>query len=173
MNSILPLIEKAKNFDKDSMEILLIKFEPIINSLTYKLGYDCAKTDLTIFFINLIHSIKLYKIINLSEGALVKYISTSLRRECYKLNKSILLNECEINDNISITLNEYVDVEYKILLDELVSNKVISQKQKYILVKKYYENFTDIEIAKALNISRQAISKTHRQAINNIKEYLN
>jgi len=41
------------------------------------------------------------------------------------------------------------------------------------LVKKYYENFTDIEIAKALNISRQAISKTHRRAINNIKEYLN
>lgn len=172
MNSILPLIERAKNFDKDSMEIMLIKFDPIINSLSYKLGYDCAKTDLTIFFINLIHSIKLYKIINLSEGALVKYISTSLRREFYKLNKSILFNECEINNNISITLNEYIDIEYKILLDELVSNKIINQKQKYILIKKNYENFTDSEIAKDLNISRQAISKTYRQAISNIKEYL-
>jgi len=81
MNSILILIEKAKSLDKYSMEILLTKFDPILSSLSNKLRYDCAESDLTIFFIELIYSIKLCKIINLSEGALVNYISKASRRK--------------------------------------------------------------------------------------------
>lgn len=173
MDSILTLIEKAKNLDKYSMEILLIKFEPLFNSLSYKLKYDCAKTDLIIFFIKLIYSIKIDIIINLSEGALVNYISKALRRECYRLSRNILVNECEINDNISVILNDYIEVEHKVFLDDLVFLKIINQKQKYVLLNKYYYDFTDYEIAKDLNISRQAISKMHKKAIYDIKEYLN
>lgn len=112
-----------------------------------------------------INSIKLCKIINLSEGALVNYISKALRRECYRSNWNILVNECEINDNIFVILNAYIDVEYKVFLDDLVFFKIINQKQKYVLLNKYYDNFTDNEIAKDLSISRQAISKIHQDII--------
>jgi hypothetical protein len=102
MKIIVNLIEKSKNYDKYSMELLIIKFEPILNSLSYKLGYDCAKTDLTIFFIKLIYSIKLESIMNLSEGALVNYIKTSFYREYYRLSKAQIKNEIHQENDIYI-----------------------------------------------------------------------
>lgn len=173
MKSIRNLIEKAKNGDKDSMELLIVKFEPILNSLSYKLEYDCAKTDLTIFFIKLIASIKLDIIINSSEGALVNYIKTSFYREYYRLSKTIIKNEIYEENDICILVQEYNKIEDKIFLDELVSKKIINQKQRYVLIKKYYHECTDKEISNELDISRQAISKIHKKAIYNIKEYLN
>jgi len=166
-------IEKAKKGDKDSMEILIIKFEPILNSLSYKLEYDCAKTDLTIFFIKLIYSIKLDSIMNLSEGALVNYIKTSFYREYYRLSKSQIRDETYQENELYIWVSDYNKIENKIFLDELLFKKVINKKQKHVLIKKYYYDCTDKEISNELDISRQAISKIHKKAIYNIKKYLN
>ncbi|WP_423219416.1 sigma factor-like helix-turn-helix DNA-binding protein [Clostridium sulfidigenes] len=49
----------------------------------------------------------------------------------------------------------------------------MNEKQRYVLIKKYYYDFTDKEIAIELAISRQAISKIHKKAIENLKKYLN
>jgi len=172
MTPIYRLIQKAKNDDKETMELLIIKFQPIINSLSWKLKNEYGRTDLTIFFIKLIYSIKLDSIINMSEGALVNYIVKSLKRECYRLNRTPLISDCEMNDNVLVMINDYIEVEYKIFLDELEINKVINKRQKYVLLKKYYNKFTDEEIATELCISRQAVSKMHKLAIINLKEYL-
>jgi DNA-directed RNA polymerase specialized sigma subunit len=40
-------------------------------------------------------------------------------------------------------------------------------------MKKYYYDCTDEEISRELCISRQAVSKSHRKAIDNLKKYLN
>lgn len=173
MKLMAKLIGKSQNHDKYSMELLIIKFEPILNSLSYKLGYDCAKTDLTIFFIKLIYSIKLESIMNLSEGALVNYIKTSFYREYYRLSKAQIKNEICQESDIDICINDYNKIEGKIFLDELVLKKVINEKQKYVLMKKYCHYFTDEEISKELCISRQAVSKSHRKAIDSLKKYLN
>ncbi len=173
MNSIVNSIEKAKKGDKDNMKLLIVKFEPILNSLSYKLEYDCAKTDLTIFLIKLIEGIKLGCIENISDGALVKYIQKSLYREYYKLNKSRLIIEVELNDVFSLESNEYKDSEYKILLDEFEAKSIINERQKYMLLKKYCHLSTEEEIASELKVSRQAVNKMHNVAIRNIKKYLN
>lgn len=173
MNSMVNSIEKAKNGDKNSMELLINKFDPILNSLSYKLEYDCAKSDLTIFFIKLIYSIKLNIIVDLSEGALINYIKTSFYREYYRLSKAKVKNEIHQKNDLHIWVSDYNKIEYKIFLDELILKKVINQKQKYVLIKKYYYDFTDKEISNELDISRQAISKIHKKAIYNIKKYLN
>jgi len=173
MESIISLIERAKSYDKFSMELLIIKFDPLINSLSYKLGYDCAKTDLIIFFIKLIYSIKLENIMISSEGALVNYIKTSFYREYYRLSKSQIINENYEENDLYVSINDYNKIEDKIFLDELVLKKIINEKQKYVLIKKYYYDCTDKEISNELAISRQAISKMHKKAIDNLKKYLN
>jgi len=173
MESIISLIERAKSYDKFSMELLIIKFDPLLNSLSYKLGYDCAKTDLTIFFIKLIYSIKLENIMISSEGALVNYIKTSFYREYYRLSKSQIINEDYEENDLYVSINDYNKIEDKIFLDELVLKKIINEKQKYVLIKKYYYDCTDKEISNELAISRQAISKMHKKAIDNLKKYLN
>lgn len=173
MLSIYSLIERAKGGEKESMELLIIKFEPIINSLSWKVKHECGKTDLTIFFIKLIYGIKLINITNSSDGSLVNYIQQSLYREYYRLNKANPIIEVELTDTFTADINEYKEVEYEIYLNELVVEKVINKKQKYVLLKKYRDERTDQEIAMDLCISRQAVNKMHKLAIKNLKEYLN
>lgn len=173
MSSLCKYIEQAKMGDNQSLESLIIKFEPLINSISWKIKSEYAKTDLTIFFINLIKDIKLDNFKNLSDGALVKYIQTSLYRKYYKLNKSSLFMEVELTDTFNSTNNEYEDIEYKVFLDELEAKSIINKRQKYMLVEKYSSLNTEQEIASELSISRQAVNKMHGLAIKNIKKYLN
>ncbi|MEG2290714.1 MAG: helix-turn-helix domain-containing protein [Clostridium sp.] len=173
MVSICSLIKRAKSGDKESMKLLLIKFEPIINSLSWKIKDECGRTDLTIFFIKLVYRIKLINMINSSDGALVTYIQQSLYREYYRLNKTNSIIEVELTDTFKVDCNEYKDIEHEMFLNELVVGKVINEKQKCVLLKKYYDEYTDQEIATDLCISRQAVSKIHKVAIKHLKEYLN
>ncbi|PPK48794.1 sigma factor-like helix-turn-helix DNA-binding protein [Clostridium algidicarnis] len=173
MESLCNLIKKAKNFDKESMELLITKFDPIITSLSRKLQNEDAKNDLTVFFIRMIYEIKLINLINSSDGALVNYIKQGLYREYHKLNKVAPIISVEFNDIFTVDTNDYVQVEYKVFLDELVMKKVLNEKQKYVLLKKYYYHCTDEEISIELCISRQAVNKIHRKAIDNLRKYLN
>lgn len=142
MESIVTLVKKAKYYDKNSIESLLIKFDPTINSLSRKLEYDCAKTDLTIFFIKIIYSIQLANSFNLSDGALVNYIKKSLCREYYRLNEIYMFSEVELFGNFSESSDNCMTTEVKIALDEFVSLKIISSKQKYVLLEKCHYNLT-------------------------------
>ncbi|WP_346915728.1 hypothetical protein [Clostridium sp.] len=108
MESIVTLVKKARSYDKNSMESLLIKFDPIINSLSRKLGYDCAKIDLIIFFIKMIYSIQLANIFNLSDGALVNYIKESLGRGYYRLNKIYIFNKIKMSNKFSELSDNYI-----------------------------------------------------------------
>jgi len=121
----------------------------------------------------LIYSIKLESINTLSEGSVVNYIKTSFYREYYRLGKSQIICEYYEKNDLYVPINDYHKLEDKIFLDELVLKKIINEKQRYVLIKKYYYDFTDKEIAIELAISRQAISKIHKKAIENLKKYLN
>jgi hypothetical protein len=142
MESIVTLVKKAKSYNKNSMESLLIKFDPTINTLSKKLGYDCTKTDLTIFFAKIIYSIQLANIFNLSDGALVNYIRKSLCREYYRLNKIYIFTEFKMLNKFSELSDSYLPIENKIFLGELVSLNIITNKQKYVLLRKCHYNLT-------------------------------
>lgn len=173
MNCLYGVIQSAKFGDNESLEFLITKFEPIISGLSRKLNDDCGRTDLTIFFIKLVRGINLDNIKNLSDGALVNYIKKSLYRKCFKLNKEKLIKEIELLDIYSNNIKEYMDSEYKIFLDQLESRQVITKKENNILLKKYCYLSTEQEIARELNVSRQAINKSHKSAIKKIRGYLN
>ncbi|MFA9399428.1 MAG: helix-turn-helix domain-containing protein [Clostridiaceae bacterium] len=169
---ISDLIKKAKTGDKESMELLIIKFNPIINSLSWKMKNEFGRTDLTIFLMNLIYEINLTHVLNSSDGALINYIKKALYREYYRINKTSSINEVELIDIITECNNDYDYVEDKVFLDQLVCQKIINKNQKYLLIKKYYGGFTDQEISKNLSISRQAVSKMHKVAIKNLRTYM-
>ena len=44
----------------------------------------------------------------------------------------------------------------------------LNSKEKLILYKRYYLRFTDEELAKELNISRQAVNKARKKALKNV-----
>ncbi len=45
--------------------------------------------------------------------------------------------------------------------------------QRTILEERYIKNYSDIEIANKLNISRQAVNKTKNKALENLRTYMN
>ncbi|WP_242844836.1 hypothetical protein [Clostridium botulinum] len=173
MPDLYKVIKKAKMGEDQSLESLIVKFEPIINSISWRCKSEYARTDLTIFLIKLIKNIKLNCIENLSDGALVKYIQKSLYREYYRMNKSNLIKEVELNDIFNLDITEYKDIEYEIFLNELKTKDIINERQEYILLKKYSYLNAEQEIAIQLGISRQAVNKTNRLALKKIEKYLN
>lgn len=153
MESIVTLVKKAKSYDKNSMESLLIKFDPTINTLSKKLGYDCAKTDLTIFFAKIIYSIQLASIFNLPDGALVNYIKKSLCREYYRLNRIYIFNEFKMLNKFSEFSRNCMSTENRISLYELVRLKAITNKQKYVFLGKCHYNLIKNILCKECEIN--------------------
>lgn len=152
MESIVMLVKKARSYEKNSMQSLLIKFDPTINNLLRKLGYDCVKTDLIIFFIKMIYSIQLASIFNLSDGALVNYIKESLFREYYRLNEIYIFNEVKMPNKFSELSDNFKFIKYKTLIYELVNLKIISNRQKCVLLEKYHYSPTNKEISQVRSV---------------------
>ncbi|NOW25284.1 RNA polymerase sigma factor (sigma-70 family) [Clostridium butyricum] len=77
-------------------------------------------------------------------------------------------SETEILDVIDINdrSDEYSDIRF----NDLIS--ILKPKQKEITFYKFYMQFSDVEIAKMLKISRQAVNKTQRLALRNLKTQL-
>ena len=172
--SVYTLIIDSKRGNNESLYELINKFYPKINSLARKLSYDeYGKTDLIIFFIQMVYGMNLEGINNVSDGALVNYINTSLQRRQYKCNFKSSMVEVELNDVFTKYYDAIEDIDFEIFLDDMIKKNVLTSKQKYVLKKKYFDGFTDSEIAKELDVSRQNISKINKVAIKNLKEYLN
>lgn len=171
--TLYTMINKAKDKDKYSLELLILKFEPIINKLSRQLNYDCAKSDLIIFFIKFLENINLNSISLNNEGSLVNYIKISFYREYYKLSsKNCSPYESEFIDNMYSPDLNYNEVDFNMFLSQLLSQKVINKKQMQILKLKCLYSFNDKYIADVFNISRQAVNKNYRLSIKLIKNYL-
>ena len=110
---------------------------------------------------------------NVSDGALINYINTSLERRQYKFNAKVSKIEVELKDVFIKYSYVIEDLEFEIFLDEMIKKNILTPKQQYVLRKKYFDGFTDNEIAKELDVSRQNISKIHKAALVNLKKYLN
>lgn len=52
------LILKAQSGDKDALNLIIKKLEPMINKYSYRLNYEDAKSELTAWIIELILSAK-------------------------------------------------------------------------------------------------------------------
>lgn len=171
LSEILRLVREK---DSEAQLRLLEKFSRTIKSFSYKLNYDGADTDLIIFLLELCQSMKPHRFENMNEGALVKYIYNSLRHEYIRLskqNKRYKLNEqlygidpSEITSNNKTTDNNSYSDKY---IDELID--VLTAKEKQIVTYIFIKGYSDAEIAKVMSVSRQAVGKTKKRALQKLK----
>lgn len=85
------------NDSETALSELIEKFEPLLNKYAHELKYDCAKSDLIIFLIQLIRHLDFNKINHYSEGQLVTYIVTALRNKKIDLHRRTLHSFEEIH----------------------------------------------------------------------------
>ncbi|SFC39889.1 RNA polymerase sigma factor [Clostridium uliginosum] len=170
------LFQKIKIFQyklRCFMDILSY-FNSKINYLSYMLKYPEASTDLIIYLYELVLKLDLKKFN--SDEEILKYIKKCLKNKStnlyYKINSYrnlITYNSDEellniLNENNSN--NDYSDI----IFIDLISS--LSFRQKEIIFYKFYIQLSDIEIATRLKISRQAVNKSIRIALKNLKNKL-
>lgn len=148
------------------------KFNPLIQKYKRKLNYEESETDLTIAIIEILYSIDLKKFETYGDGAIVRFICNSIRNRSIDLFRKYILrkiDEIELNfDTMGATIEENVDE--KLFLAELLDK--LSEKQKFIIIEKYFKCHSEAEIAKYLCISRQAVNKSKNEALQTLRHYI-
>lgn len=134
-----------------------------------------------------------------SEIRLIKYFSTILRNNSINYDKKqrknkdryplILDQPVSYGDDDHMTLASLIPSENTAIVYMLTENsshleeyidhpqlyralKQLTPNQKKIIELAYVQELKDTEIAKLLGVSQQSISKTHKKALNRIRDYL-
>jgi RNA polymerase sigma factor (sigma-70 family) len=168
-NILCELTKKSQTGCQESMLAIIVKFTPLINKYCRKLNYDGAETDLIITLIETIKYIQKNDIIS-SEKQIVGYIATSIKNKYIQLSKkhgNIIKTELPLDFDKNHTL--HVDIYDNILIYELLDNLTVLQRE--VITKKFIKDMSDVEIAKSLNISRQAVNKIKCRALKKLKDW--
>ena len=165
------IIMAANDRDREDMAELLKRFAPLLHKYERYLKYDGAYSDLTICFIEMIYGLSSDFITDSSEGQLVMYI-----KRCMK-NKSIDLYRKNYHLREESGLPEDFDLEDPYPYYSAVYFKDIIQgltpRQQAILKYKLYFGLSDTETGQLLKISRQAVNRMYKRAIESLRKDFN
>lgn len=167
------LIQQIELFQKNSDGFMDIvePFTSKIKYLTYKLNYPEASTDLTIFLFEITKTLNLIKFNE--DNELLNYLKKCLDNKAIKLSYKINKDKSLLvfNDQTEIVDENFHSDEFSnVIFNDMIS--VLKSKQKKIMYYKFYLQFSDCEIAEIMKISRQAVNKSKRLALNEIKYQL-
>lgn len=163
--SLKVLIGDFKGGDMGAFPQIYSEFERLIYHYSRKLDSEDARQELTVFLIEL-----LYKIDFGGNDGIKKYIAVCLRNKYIALSKQNQWRSALI-DKLAVNCDTYYDFrEDTVLLKELVSHLPI--KQREVIVYRYIYNYSDIEIAEIMNISRQAVNRLKNRALCSLREYI-
>ncbi|MGG4035841.1 sigma factor-like helix-turn-helix DNA-binding protein [Paenibacillus cisolokensis] len=79
--------------------------------------------------------------------------------------------EVHITFDISYSVNPYNHIESVIYINQLFDN-TLCETEKYVLKKLIFEDKTEKEIAKELNISQQGVSKWKKKALKKLSRMM-
>lgn len=162
---------QIQNGDKEELMFVVKKFQPLIKKYKRKLNYEESETDLIIALIEIVLSLKLNNFTSYTDGALTKFIHNSISNKSIDLFRKFIhkKEECELNFDIAdVSIKD--DLSDKIFIKELLSK--LPNKQKFIIIEKYFKCKSDVEIAHNLNISRQSINRSKNEALKKLKYYI-
>lgn len=170
-NSLLkPLIQKFKKQDMAVFPLVYDEFKNLIAFYAKKLCYEDAAADLNLFFIELLYAIDLSNFKADESIGIRRYIAVCLRNEYIVLSvKAEKLKSFSFP--LFETFNSYSDdYDDKILLSQAF--KALSEKQKAILIDRYYYGYSIAEISKKMGVTRQTINDTKIRALCSLKKIL-
>ena len=168
INNLYEVFKNAQNKSEEHVIELYNKFLPLIKGYGRKLNYEEAESDLTIFLLEYIKKVDLNKFKNRSDGEIVSYIKLIFK------NKYIDVLRQLMNKNIEtpIVKTEIICNDcYKNLEEEYILSlmKDLNDIQRKIIVGRYFHGYSDDNLSEILKISRQAVYKNRKKALELIK----
>jgi len=171
MNILYEIFKKAQNGDESEKLKICKKFLPCIKSFGRKLFYEDAETDLTIFLLEFIATVDIEKFKDRCDGEITNYVYFSLKSKYLNLLKQKINKRVDefflINEPMYFDRYENIEREH---ISKLL--KILNKKQQQIIVGRYIDGLSDIRLAEMFKISRQAVYKEKKKALELLKAEL-
>ncbi len=163
------LISEYQNHDMKNFEEIYKNFSNLIYYYANRIGNDDAAQELSVFFVDLLFKIKLSRFKDSNDLDLQSYIAVCIR------NKYILISEKtqkynNLNSEFQDGLGGY-EPTYDDRISVLGGLSIMNSKQRKVLIAYYYYNYSDIEIARMMNISRQSVNKLRNHGLQFLRKY--
>lgn len=202
INNKLAILSKKRKISKDGKKAineLYEKYRRYIDSIVRKCYYmfkdrgsyisidDVYDEAIEIF----IQSIKHYKrkydskySVSNFDGYIIKnldYLFKKVLRKHNKYNRNILFSDCKSDELDNIIPNKFCDfinenlIDVKLIFGDggiLQKNKVISDRDRHILIRRYLYNDSYREIGEMYNITRARVEQIDKKAMKKVKKYL-
>ncbi len=165
---LITLIKKFREKDMSVFPVIFAEFEGLIYHYSLKCQAEDTFEELTVFLLELLYKVDISRFQKLTGEGLKRYIAVSLRNKYLAFSKA----DTVLKKNNQF-LDEFVSVEPD-FLEEFIFREGLEKltpKQREIIVFKYLHNYTNNEIAKILNISRQAVNQIKNRAVETLREY--
>lgn len=173
------LINSVQSNDKNAMTELIERFQPLLKKYAAKLNYEDAYEDLVLYYIGLIKSLNLNKLICTKDEIIVSYINVSIKN-FYKKTVTKMMN-CKKEIALSELTEEqmyYVDAKSATedetdLFMEFGFRDVLNDRECQVIYLIYVKGYSTAEIARLSSRTRQAVNQLKNRALKKIKKSLN
>lgn len=166
-NYIYEKLIKAKNGEKDCLEEIIKKFNPLISKYSRLLDGEDTKQDLYLHLVKVINKIPIKQDYFDKDKFIVGYIVKSIRNEYIRLSK--LKNKKESNET---QLNLDIEIEHESSYEDIELIELFKKlsKSEYNIIKLIcMKGLSVSEIANYMGISRQVVNQCKNRALNKIR----
>lgn len=160
-NEIKQLVNRALNCDKKALEVLLLKFDPLIIKYAKKLcdvEFDDARQELILILIENIHNLGKCN----NENEYISYIHKIIYHKFCKLYKQAKKekdNLHDVSDDFFLCLHS--EECYAVLLTRISASQVMHNlsRSTRTIIEYVLDGYSDCDIANMLDISRQYVNR--------------
>lgn len=169
-NELFEKIHKYKIYrDKVLLQELIEQFNPLLKKYSCKSEFEDMLQDLTVFFIQLLDKIPLNEL--KEDKYILSYISKSVK------NKHINLINISIKKNSYLEYFDFIDIKKNVndefdIIDTFDLLSKLNKREFLIIHSLFFKEMSANEIAKSLNISRQAVNQIKLKSLNKLKKEL-
>lgn len=149
---------------------LIKKFDPLLRKYGRMLQIEDGYEEMQLEFIELIHKINAKPRLDLSEGAMVNYIVSSIKNSFYKL-----LRESKKQLQPVISFDELTDKSKCQLISKnemplvIILSRTLNRKEILILRLCFEYGYSSAEIARHLHVTRQNINQIKKRALRKLR----
>ena len=152
-----------RNGEMEAFPVIYCEFEESILFYSKQSDSEDVRQELTLFLIELLYKLNPDSFSTDESDTLCRYISVALKHKYITLIKNKKIRKKHNLSFGEVTVSDGRCFEEEI--DTYLMLHSLSKKQRKVIIYKYFLNFTDIEIAEMMGISRQAVNRIKNRGL--------
>ncbi len=167
-STLCSLVRKYQSGSVNIFEEIYKEFKKLIIYYGSRLEGDESIQELNVFIVELLYKIPLNRFTPDDDVSLKKYIAVALRNKYIALSKTKAAYNRNTTELIEGTVIINAGYEDNIFIKAAVAK--LSEKQKTAIYMRFIYNYSEIEISRHMEISRQAVNRLINRGLSLLRE---